>query len=86
MTTPEQILERIYHEKMVSTKPGHIYPDYYPDWVVAAMKEFAVKCCKEQRLICAEHAKTETDTSTSFVYTDIDSNSIINSPLPEILK
>lgn len=86
MNTPEQILERVYHEKMVTTRPGQLYPDYYPDWVVGAMKEFAIQCCEEQKEICAEKATIEMDTSTSFLYTSVDTKSIINSPLPEILK
>lgn len=58
--------------------------------LLLAMKEYAklyaIECCEIQRVICAENAETETDTSTSYVYTSVNKNSIIGAPLPECLN
>lgn len=58
----------------------------YRQDVLDVMKEYAIYCCEKQREICAENATTETDTSTSYVYTSVNIDSIINSPLPEELQ
>lgn len=60
--------------------------DYDESQILRAMKEYAIYCCEKQREICAENAETITDTSTSYVYTSVNSGTIINSPLPDFLQ
>lgn len=68
------------------TWEGNTESVFFAEDVRNVMIQYACIMCKKQREICAENATTETDTSTSFIYTSVNTKSIINSPLPEELQ
>jgi len=70
----------------LETWEGNTESVFFAEDVRAVMKSYAIIMCEKQREICAENATTETDTSSSYVYTSVDTNSIINSPLPKELQ
>jgi len=66
----------------LETWPGNLKSVFYAEQVREVMVKYAQIMCEKQREICAENAITKTDTLTSYVYTSVDTNSIISAPLP----
>lgn len=57
----------------------------FPDYIIAAMKEYAKEACEEQKKICLANAKADWDRHVrGNIEAFVKDYTILNAPLPEL--